>query len=88
MMRGSEINIKYQVMKGKHLVAFETLISDKGDEIVDHKDINDNDQTVKIVNAPPKTGDVNKANMLLGSIFVLCLTGLTTIIIKKKKENN
>ena len=75
-------------LEGKHLVAFETLISDKGDEIVDHKDINDNDQTVKIVNAPPKTGDVNKANMLLGSMFVLCLTGLTTIIIKKKKENN
>lgn len=74
-------------LEGKHLVAFETLVSDKGDEIVDHKDINDNDQTVKIVN-PPKTGDVNKANMLLGSIFVLCLTGLTTIIIKKKKENN
>ena len=74
-------------LEGKHLVAFETLISDKGDEIVDHKDINDNDQTVKIVN-PPKTGDVNKANMLLGSMFVLCLTGLTTIIIKKKKENN
>ena len=75
-------------LEGKHLVAFETLISDKGDEIVDHKDINDNDQTVKVVNAPPKTGDVNKANMLLGSMFVLCLTGLTTIIIKKKKENN
>ena len=74
-------------LAGKHLVAFETLISDKGDEIVDHKDINDNDQTVKIVNAP-KTGDTNNANMLLGSMFVLCLTGLTTIIIKKKKENN
>ena len=71
-------------LAGKHLVAFETLISDKDDEIVDHKDINDNDQTVKIVNAP-KTGDISSANKVL--IFIFILGSLELFLIIKIRTN-
>ena len=64
-----EFEIDTSKLGGKELVVFEELYDLEGNLLVDHKDINDDDQTVKVNNKPalevdreiekdnPKTGD-------------------------------
>ena len=85
-------------LDGKELVAFENCYRlnefKKGDDVskadktvvADHKDLNDEGQTVKVSkeakSVPPKTGD-NTMLWLYGGLFIAAFGSMLTLVIKE-----
>lgn len=82
-----EFTVDTTNLKGKELVAFEVLYNSKGEEVTNHKDINDKGQTVKVLDKPngPKTGD-NSNILVYGLILVIAAGGITYIVRRNKKN--
>ena len=79
-------------LEGKTLVVFESLYDMQGNLIVDHRDLNDNDQTVNVPVKPPVppvvTGD-DSAPMPYVAGFaaaLLAVTVIVTLMVKKRKK--
>ena len=76
------VNIEFEIdtkgLGGKELVVFEEVHDLEGNLIIDHKDINDEGQTVKVTKKPtpenPRTGD-------MGILFPSTLLSLSSIIL-------
>ena len=84
-----EITFKADTTKlaGKSVVAFETCTYEENGtvyKVAEHKDINDKDQTVKIKNPAPYTGDDTNVLPYIG-LFAIAL--LSAIVISKKRTN-
>lgn len=83
-----EFEIDTSKLGGKELVVFEELYDMEGNLLIDHKDINDKDQTVKVNKKPvenPKTGDFDL------EVYASMLTIATMIFFTLKnrsKEKN
>jgi len=77
------------VMEGKgskDIVVFEELyLADAKTLVCEHKDIDDEDQTVHI-STQPKTGDMNHPSVIF-SIAVLCFLGIIMLIKIYRKKN-
>ena len=74
-----EFEIDTNKLGGRELVVFEELYDMERNLLVDHKDINDKDQTVKVIKRPetpknPRTGD-------LGMLLPTTLLSLSSIIL-------
>lgn len=76
---------------GKDVVVFERIYTDKGILVAVHEDINDKDQTVRLVDretfkvGPIKTGD-DTPIMLFVFASVLAIVGIGTIVVTKKRS--
>lgn len=73
-------------LDNKEIVAYETVYNERDEKVVDHSDINNEEQTVKII-TPPKTGEISSANKLLFIIFGMGCLELILIITIKNRTN-
>ena len=69
------------------LVVFEKLFHN-GIEIASHEDINDKDQTVKVIEEAPDTGDTNKYTLFYLAGMILSAAGIAAVLDKKKRVHN
>lgn len=84
------VNIEFEIgtngLGGKELVVFEEVHDLEGNLIIDHKDINDEGQTVKVTKKPtpenPKTGDMG---ILFPSTF-LSLSSIILLFFRRKRR--
>lgn len=73
-------------LDNKEIVAYETVYNERDEKVVNHSDINNEEQTVKII-TPPKTGEISSANKLLFIIFGMGCLELILIIMIKNRTN-
>lgn len=73
-------------LDNKEIVAYETVYNERDEKVVNHSDINNEEQTVKII-TPPKTGEISSANKLLFIIFGMGCLELILIITIKNRTN-
>ncbi len=78
-----EFTFSTEGLKGKELVVFEELyLKDVDVEVANHKDINDEGQTVRVTDQP-KTGDTTPI-VALSIITIISLIGLVCLLLYKK----
>lgn len=79
-------------LQGKTLVVFETLYDTQGNPIVDHSDLNDEDQTVSIpvqpVIPPVVTGDDSSPMPYVLSLFaaLAAAVAVATVLVRRKRK--
>ena len=79
-------------LEGKTLVVFETLYDEQGNQLVDHKDLNDADQTVTVPvkpqNPPVVTGDDSTPMpyVLALSAALLAVLAVVAVLVKRRKK--
>ena len=73
--------------EGTVLVVFEKLYHN-GIEIASHEDINDKDQTIKVVDEAPDTGDTKKYTLFYLAGMILSIAGTAAVLDKKKRVHN
>ena len=79
-------------LQGKTLVVFETLYDTQGNLIVDHSDLNDEDQTVSVpvqpVIPPVVTGDDSSPMPYVAGLTValLAVVAIAIMLIRRKKQ--
>ena len=84
-----ELSFNTSSYKGKDIVVFEELIW-AGSVIADHKDINDEDQTVSIETESgnvPETGDIVSSAAFISLIIMtaVCIISVLTILSRKRE---
>ena len=79
-------------LQGKTLVVFETLYDTQGNAIVDHSDLNDEDQTVSVpvqpVIPPVVTGDDSSPMPYVFGLAVAVLIAMAAVVILLRKRKN
>ena len=79
-------------LEGKTLVVFETLYDEQGNQLVDHKDLNDTDQTVTVPvkpqNPPVVTGDDSTPMpyVLALSAALLAVLAVVAVLVKRRRK--
>ena len=79
-------------LEGKALVVFETLYDEQGNQLVDHKDLNDTDQTVTVPvkpqNPPVVTGDDSTPMpyVLALSAALLAVLAVVAVLVKRRRK--
>jgi len=74
-------------ISGKELVVYEEIYEvESGKLVAEHKDINDENQTVSVDKPGPPTGDTFPATLVLLATL-LSLVGIVTILFRKKLSN-
>ena len=80
------------VLQGKTLVVFETLYDTNGNQIVDHSDLNDEDQTVTVPvqpeNPPVVTGDDSTPMPYAVGLAaaLLAVVAIIAVLVKRRKQ--
>ena len=79
-------------LQGKTLVVFETMYDTQGNPIVDHSDLNDEDQTVSVpvqpVIPPVVTGDDSSPMPYVFGLAVAVLIAMAAVVILLRKRKN
>ena len=80
------------VLQGKTLVVFESLYDAQGNLIIDHSDINDEDQTVSVPvqpEIPPVvTGDTSTPMPYVFGLTAAVLVAMATVVAMLRKRKN
>ena len=76
------------VLQGKTLVVFEALYDTNGNQIVDHSDLNDEDQTVQPENPPVVTGDDSTPMPYAVGLAaaLLAVVAIIAVLVKRRKQ--
>lgn len=85
-----EITFDAEKITGDKVIVFEEiyLIGSESEILVgEHKDLNDDNQTVKILMPSPKTGD-DMPIFIIIAVIVIAITGAFAVLRKKENEKN
>ena len=79
-------------LQGKTLVVFETLYDTQGNPIVDHSDLNDEDQTVTVPvkpqNPPVVTGDDSSPMPYVAALIALLLAAAAVVLVLVRRRRH
>ena len=79
-------------LQGKTLVVFETLYDTQSNQIVDHSDLNDEDQTVTVPvkpqNPPVVTGDDSSPMPYVAALIALLLAAAAVVLVLVRRRRH
>ena len=79
-------------LQGKTLVVFETLYDSQDNPIVDHSDLNDEDQTVTVPvkpqNPPVVTGDDSSPMPYVAALIALLLAAAAVVLVLVRRRRH